>query len=101
MAADIKDSTNMTKLSSAVIDKSHATAALPLPHIAVTNHMNEDTDVLKRRLALLEKIISVAIPDTAIVHKLEAAAVWNYDKKEFTIPVHYVSIYVIQVTASW
>jgi hypothetical protein len=58
-----------------------------------SNLPNADADAkaLRKRIALLEKMISVCIPDDALVRKLESAAVWNEAKQEYSIPVHYVS----------
>lgn len=50
-----------------------------------------EIESLKQRVALLETIVSVCVPDEALVKKLEASAVWNNDKKEFSIPVYYAA----------
>ena len=52
----------------------------------------ESVDALHKRNLLLEKMIAVCVPDEALVRKLESSAVWNEEKEEWSIPVHYVSI---------
>ena len=55
-----------------------------------TSSGDEELKALKKQVALLEKIISVCIPDENLIRKMKEAAVWNDEKKEYTIPVHYV-----------
>ena len=68
-----------------------ATHVAPTPAVIVRPSPPDPSEHLLKRIALLEKMIAVCVPDEALVAKLEASAVWNDDKREWSIPVHYVS----------
>lgn len=67
------------------------TVVAPTPPVVVKPPTPDPLEHLLKRIALLEKMIAVCVPDEALVAKLEASAVWNDDKRDWSIPVHYVS----------